>query len=173
MISAEVQIGRTKKARKRRLGPCFCSGHRSAHIRGVRRECDADLGDLWMQRGRESLARTLRGVTPADRVILEFLASSRAQWMSPSTNLYAEVRAAWRDRPARPAGPCGCLRVGASREESTGTGNNGRSKPDTLADGARSTPDFTLNHSMGSHSHHGQSSLEQRRVTEQERRYRT
>ena len=34
-----------------------------------------DLGKLWMQRGRESLARTFRAVMPADRVILWFLAS--------------------------------------------------------------------------------------------------
>jgi len=34
-----------------------------------------NLGELWMQRGRESLARTFRAVTPADRVILWFLAS--------------------------------------------------------------------------------------------------
>jgi hypothetical protein len=34
-----------------------------------------NLGDLWMQRARESLARTFRAVMPADRVILFFLAS--------------------------------------------------------------------------------------------------
>jgi len=34
-----------------------------------------NLGELWMQRGRESLARTFRAVTPADRVILWFLTS--------------------------------------------------------------------------------------------------
>jgi AraC-like DNA-binding protein len=34
-----------------------------------------DLDNLWMQRGHESLARTFRGVTPANRVIFWFLAS--------------------------------------------------------------------------------------------------
>ncbi|WP_029078291.1 helix-turn-helix domain-containing protein [Bradyrhizobium sp. th.b2] len=37
-----------------------------------------DLGQLWMQRGRESLQRTFRVVTPPDRVILWFLASPQA-----------------------------------------------------------------------------------------------
>jgi AraC-like DNA-binding protein len=37
-----------------------------------------DLGQLWMQRGRESLPRIFRVVTPPDRVIWWFLASPQA-----------------------------------------------------------------------------------------------
>ena len=47
-----------------------------------------DLGNLWMQRGRETLGRTFRAVMPADRVILWFLSSPQP----PVTILSDQIR---------------------------------------------------------------------------------